>query len=73
MRPRSIDRGNKKAVGFTVPSNVGFNEAPINRPGKCMHPNPRPTALCGFNEAPINRPGKCGECLIHETDGGKLQ
>ena len=36
----------------------GFNEAPINRPGKFGVRAIGGPVLDGFNEAPINRPGK---------------
>ena len=38
---------------------VGFNEAPINRPGKFVEAIRHAYVLQRFNEAPINRPGKC--------------
>ena len=36
MRPRSIDRGNNLNTGNAINAMMRFNEAPINRPGKCQ-------------------------------------
>ena len=64
MRPRSIDRGNALDLWrYHGKASRRFNEAPINRPGKCvdlrqLYASAQATR---FNEAPINRPGKYGQ------------